>query len=118
MTTAKKIAVVAGVPALARFFGAFYFSMEKGEEQGRKLREELRSGKTDFHEDAALFAVAQAMKLDGLKPSSSRRLELCRKALGFRPGVQSMNGTTSFDQLSEISPGPGEEGVIAIPKCS
>jgi hypothetical protein len=67
VSTAKKIAVIATVAAalalgaVVWFFAAFYVSMERGEERGRKLREELRSGKTDFGEDPALFAVAQAI---------------------------------------------------------
>src|SRR6266480_4410380 len=43
------------------FFVAFYISMERGEEHRRQLREEQRSGKWDFGDQPALFAVAHAI---------------------------------------------------------
>jgi hypothetical protein len=63
----KKILLTAGI-CLALAFGAvvclfvaFYVSMERGEQHQRRLREEQRSGKRDFGDQPALFAVAQAI---------------------------------------------------------
>jgi hypothetical protein len=42
-------------------FVAFFVSMERGEEHQRQIRAEQRSGKWDFGEQPALFAVAQAI---------------------------------------------------------
>jgi Ankyrin repeat len=63
----KKILLIGGicvalaVGAVVWFFVAFFVSMERGEEHQRQLREEQRSGKWDFGEQPALFAVAQAI---------------------------------------------------------
>jgi hypothetical protein len=43
------------------FFVAFFMDMERGEEYERQLRAEQRSGKWDFGDQPALFAVAQAI---------------------------------------------------------
>src|SRR6266496_3786914 len=43
------------------FFVAFYVSMERGEEHRRQLQAEQRSGKWDFGDQPALFAVAHAI---------------------------------------------------------
>jgi Ankyrin repeat len=63
----KKILLIGGI-CLALAFGAVvwcfvavYMSMERGEKHQRQLREEQRSGKWDFGEQPALFAVAQAI---------------------------------------------------------
>lgn len=63
----KKILLIAGI-CLALAFGAvvclfvaFYVSMERGEQHQRQLREEQRSGKWDFGDQPALFAIAQAI---------------------------------------------------------
>jgi len=42
-------------------FVAFFVSMERGERHQRQMREEQRSGKWDFGDQPALFAVAQAI---------------------------------------------------------
>ena len=42
-------------------FVAFYVSMERGEEHRRQLQAEQRSGKWDFGDQPALFAVAHAI---------------------------------------------------------
>jgi hypothetical protein len=63
----KKILLIAGiclalaVGAVVCLFVAVYVSMERGEEHQRQLREEQRSGKWDFGDQPALFAVAQAI---------------------------------------------------------
>jgi hypothetical protein len=63
----KKILLIGGIcVALAFgvvvwFFVAFFISMERGEEHQRQLRDEQRSGKWDFGDQPALFAVAQAI---------------------------------------------------------
>jgi len=63
----KKILLIGGIcvalaiAAVVWFFVAVYMSMERGEEDQRQLREEQRSGKWDFGDQPALFAVAQAI---------------------------------------------------------
>ena len=63
----KKILLIGGiclalaVGAVVCLFIAFFVSMERGEEHQRQLREEQRSGKWDFGDQPALFAVAQAI---------------------------------------------------------
>ena len=63
----KKILLVGGI-CLALVVGgvvwlvvAFIIDMEKGEEHQRQIREEQRSGKWDFGEQPALFAVAHGI---------------------------------------------------------
>jgi hypothetical protein len=63
----KKILSIGGI-CLALAFGAvvwlfvaFIMDMERGEEHQRQFREEQRSGKLDFGDQPALFAVAQAI---------------------------------------------------------
>ena len=64
---AKKILLIGGiclalaVGAVVCLFVAFFVSMERGERHQRQIREEQRSGKWDFGEQPALFAVAQAI---------------------------------------------------------
>jgi hypothetical protein len=64
---AKKILLIGGiclalaVGAMVCLFVVFFVSMERGEEHQRQLREEQRSGKWDFGEQPALFAVAQGI---------------------------------------------------------
>ena len=55
------ICVALAFGAVVWFFVAVYMSMERGEEHQRQLREEQRSGKWDFGDQPALFAVAQAI---------------------------------------------------------
>jgi ankyrin repeat protein len=63
----KKILLIGGIclalafGAVVWFYVAFFISMERGEEHGRQIRAEQRSGKWDFGEQPALFAVAQAI---------------------------------------------------------
>ena len=47
--------------AVVLFFVAFIVDIERGEEHGRQFREEQRSGKLDFGDQPALFAVARAI---------------------------------------------------------
>ncbi len=63
----KKILLIGGI-CLALAFGAvvclfvaFFVSMERGEKHQRQIREEQRSGKWDFGDYPAPFAVAQAI---------------------------------------------------------
>src|SRR5207249_4549286 len=64
---AKKILLIGGicvalaVGAMVCLFVAFFVSMERGERHQRQIREEQRSGKWDFGDQPALFAVAQAI---------------------------------------------------------
>jgi hypothetical protein len=57
------IAVVmfVAVGAVVWLFVAFFVSMERGEEHRRQFDAELRSGKWDFGDQPALFAVAQGI---------------------------------------------------------
>jgi uncharacterized protein len=63
----KKTLLIAGIclalalGAVVWLFVAFYRDMERGEEHRRQLQAEQRSGKWDFGEQPALFAVAQAI---------------------------------------------------------
>jgi Ankyrin repeat len=63
----KKILLIGGiclalaVGAMVCLFIAFFVSMERGEKHQRQIREEQRSGKWDFGDQPALFAVAQAI---------------------------------------------------------
>jgi hypothetical protein len=63
----KKILLIGGiclalaVGAVVCLFVAFFVSMERGEKHQRQIREEQRSGKWDFGEQPALFAVAQGI---------------------------------------------------------
>ncbi|HVF70883.1 MAG TPA: hypothetical protein VM940_04680 [Chthoniobacterales bacterium] len=67
MPLAKKLAIVAALCAVVVigffiwFFTAFYMSMERGEENRRKLQAEQRSGRAYFNEQPALLAVAQGV---------------------------------------------------------
>lgn len=63
----KKLAIIGAVClALAAgvviwFFVAFWRSMERGDERARQVRAEQASGKSDFGDQPALFAAAQAI---------------------------------------------------------
>jgi hypothetical protein len=63
----KKILLIGGIclalaiGAVVCLFVAFFVSMERGERYQRQIREEQRSGKWDFGDQPALFAVAQAI---------------------------------------------------------
>ena len=63
----KKILLIGGIclalafGAVIWFFVAFIMDMERGEEHGRQFRAERRSGKWDFGDQPALFAVAQGI---------------------------------------------------------
>src|SRR6516162_11736007 len=63
----KKILLIGGIclalafGAVVWFFVAFVMDTERGEEHQRQFREEQRSGKLDFGDQPALFAVAQGI---------------------------------------------------------
>ena len=63
----KKLLIIAGiclalaVGAVVCLFVAFFVSMERGEEHQRQIRAEQDSGKWDFGDQPALFAVAQGI---------------------------------------------------------
>ena len=63
----KKIVIISlsclalAVGGVVWLFVAFYMSMERGEEHRRQLQAEQRSGKWDFGDQPALFAVAHAI---------------------------------------------------------
>src|SRR5437016_13917719 len=67
MTVTKKILLIAGICValgVAAWVGLIVFflvDMERGEKHQAQLREEQRSGKWDFGDQPALFAVAQAI---------------------------------------------------------
>jgi len=67
MTVTKKILLIAGicvalvVAAWVCLIVAFIVDMEKGEKHQRQIREEQSSGKWDFGDQPALFAVAHAI---------------------------------------------------------
>jgi hypothetical protein len=55
------IVVLVAVSAVVWFFVAFYVSMERGKQHRRQFQAELDSGRWDFGEQPALFAVAQGI---------------------------------------------------------
>src|SRR6266700_5698201 len=55
------VVILIGVGAVVSLSVVFIVSMERGEKHQRQMREEQRSGKWDFGEQPALFAVAQAI---------------------------------------------------------
>src|SRR5437773_3472327 len=63
----KKLLIIGGiclalaVGAVVCLFVAFFVSMERGEEHQRQIRAEQDSGKWDFGDQPALFAVAQGI---------------------------------------------------------
>src|SRR5438552_19156672 len=67
MTVTKKILLIAGicvalvVAAWVCLVVAFIVDIERGEEHQRQIRQEQSSGKWDFGDQPALFAVAQAI---------------------------------------------------------
>src|SRR6266581_34154 len=59
------LAAAGFVISVVWFFIAFFMSMERGEEHRRQLDAEQRSGKWDFGDQPALFAVAHAIVKNG-----------------------------------------------------
>ena len=63
----KKLLIIAGiclalaVGAVVCLFVAFFVSMERGEKHQRQIRAEQDSGRWDFGDQPALFAVAQGI---------------------------------------------------------
>jgi hypothetical protein len=55
------IVVAIGIGALVSLFVVAFISLEKGEQHRRKFQAELDSGRWDFGEQPALFAVAQGI---------------------------------------------------------
>ena len=55
------LAAAGVVVSVVWFFAAFYMSMERGEQYRRQVDAEQRSGKWDFGDQPALFAVADAI---------------------------------------------------------
>jgi hypothetical protein len=55
------IVILIAVSGVVWLFVAVYLSMERGEEHQRQLRAEQRSGKWDFGDQPALFAMAQGI---------------------------------------------------------
>ena len=53
--------MLVGIGAVVWLFVAFYVSMERGEQHRRQFQAELDSGRWDFGEQPALFAVAQGI---------------------------------------------------------
>src|SRR5690242_6119395 len=53
--------VLLGVGALVLLFVVGFWSLEKGEQHRRKFQAELDSGRWDFGQQPALFAVAQGI---------------------------------------------------------
>src|SRR5438477_4944411 len=94
MTVTKKILLIAGicvalvVAAWVCLVVTFIVDMERGEEHQRQIREEQRSGKWDFGDQPALFAVAQ-----GIVKSDPDAIRAAAKAL---PDLQApgRDGTT------------------------
>lgn len=94
MTVTKRILLIAGIcVALVAagwvcLIGMFLVDMERGEKHQAQLREEQRSGKSDFGDQPALFAVAQ-----GIVKNDQEAIRAAAKAL---PDLQApgRDGTT------------------------
>jgi hypothetical protein len=90
----KKILLIGGIclalalGAVVWLVAAFIMDMERGEKHQRQIREEQRSGKWDFGEQPALFAVAQ-----GIVKNDQDAIRVAAKAL---PDLQApgRDGTT------------------------
>lgn len=87
----KKIVIISLaliVGAIVCFYAVFFISMERGEQHQRQIRDDIRSGKWDFGEQPALFAVAQ-----GIVHNDQEAIRTAAKAL---PDLQApgRDGTT------------------------
>jgi hypothetical protein len=82
------IVVLIGVGAVVLLFVAGFMSLEKGEQHRRQFQAELESGRWDFGEQPALFAVAQ-----GIVKNDSEAIRAAAKSV---PDLQApgRDGTT------------------------
>ena len=55
------VLILVAVGTVVWFFAAFYMDMEKGEKHRRQLQAEQQSGRWDFGDQPALFAIAQGI---------------------------------------------------------
>jgi hypothetical protein len=55
------VVILMAVGAVVSLFVAFFVSMERGEKHQRQIRTDQRSGRWDFGDQSALFAVAQGI---------------------------------------------------------
>src|SRR2546427_12825504 len=55
------VVILIALGAVVSLFVAFFVSMERGEKHQRQIRAELDSGRWDFGDQPALFAVAQGI---------------------------------------------------------
>ena len=85
------VVVLIGVGALVLLFVVGFWSLEKGEQHRRQFQAELDSGRWDFGQQPALFAVAQ-----GIVKNDS---EAIREAAKSVPDLQApgRDGTTLLD---------------------
>ena len=65
------IVVLIGLGAVVLLFVGGFISLEKGEQHRRQLQAELDSGRWDFGDQLALFAVAQGIVKNDPKRSTS-----------------------------------------------
>jgi hypothetical protein len=101
------IVVLIGVGAVVWLIVADVMSVEKGEQHRRQFQEELASGRWDFREQPALFAVAQ-----GIVKNDSEAIRVAAKSV---PDLQApgRDGTTLLNFAVRQS-WPRPESVEAV----
>jgi hypothetical protein len=85
------IVVLIGVGAAVWFIVAAFMSLEKSEQHRREFQAELDSGKWDFGDQPALFAVAQGIVKNN--PEAIRTAAI-HTAARRTPGGECRNGIT------------------------
>src|SRR6266446_1889422 len=95
------VAALAGVVWL---FVAFYLDMEKGEQHRRQLQAELDSGRWDFGDQPALFAVAQGILRNDLETSRTAAKDVSDLQAPGRDGATLLDFAVrrSWQQLEAV----------------
>src|SRR6266478_1042447 len=86
------VVILIALGAVVSLFVAFFVSMERGEKHQRQIRAEQDSGRWDFGDQPALFAVAQGIVKNGT--SGQPRLCGCVALARARRRSQSRRGLT------------------------
>ena len=92
------IVVLIGVGIVVLLFVVGFMSLEKGEQHRRQFQAELKSGRWDFGQEPALFAVAQ-----GIVKNDSKAIRAAAKSV---PDLQAP-GEKVGDQMSKWLNGNG-----------
>jgi hypothetical protein len=94
------VVVLMALAAVIWFFVAFYVSMERGEENRRQLQALQDSGKWDFGDQPALFAVAQ-----GIVKNNPDAIRAAAKAVPDLQAPGRRNTAQLRDQTIVAAPG-------------